>query len=211
MKSKTNDTVLITFILLFTFYWISTLVGSPNKINWCMENVLVVSFILILIATRKHHPFSKLSYFLILFYLGLHVYGAQYTYSKNPFGFWMKDVLHNARNPYDRFVHFSFGFLLVFPMQELLFKKWKISNWALWIIPIEVTLSLSGLSEIFEWLMTDILFPKHGSSFLAAQGDMWDAQKDMFMATFGAEVAVMIIWLVNRRVMYFDLHKNIKD
>jgi len=35
--------------------------------------------------------------------------------------------------------------------------------------------------------------------FLATQGDIWDTQKDMFMAGFGAVLAMVVIATVRRR------------
>ncbi|HAM37977.1 MAG TPA: DUF2238 domain-containing protein, partial [Elusimicrobia bacterium] len=36
-----------------------------------------------------------------------------------------------------------------------------------------------------------------GIAFLGAQGDIWDAQKDMLMAAIGAFLAMLIIALIN--------------
>jgi putative membrane protein len=43
--------------------------------------------------------------------------------------------------------------------------------------------------EIIEWLFTLIAAPEQGMSFLGTQGDEWDAQKDMALATAGAVLA----------------------
>lgn len=140
-----------------------------------------------------------MSYSLILLFLCLHVYGSQYTYAENPFGFWLKDTLDLQRNQYDRIVHFSFGFLLAYPIRELLLNHFKLSKGLSLILPVEFTLSLSGLYEVIEWMVADIFFTEQGDAYLGTQGDIWDPQKDMFLATLGAFLAIFILWTYQKR------------
>ena len=102
------------------------------------------------------------------------------------------------RNHYDRIVHFSFGFLLAYPMRELFLMWLKFPAWVSWALPIEITLSVSGLYELVEWAVADIFFPAQGDAYLGTQGDIWDAQKDMFMATLGAILATTIVTSLRR-------------
>ena len=103
---------LFAFIIVFAFVWSNSLIGTTDTANWLLENMLSFIFVAFLIITFKKHKFSDLSYLLICIYLCLHVYGSKYTYAENPFGYWLKDVLHLSRNHYDRIVHFCFGFYL---------------------------------------------------------------------------------------------------
>ncbi|MFM2393486.1 MAG: hypothetical protein RLZZ546_1468 [Bacteroidota bacterium] len=179
--------------LLFFMLWAYTLIGTPDINNWILENVLVFLFLGFLFFTYKRYQFSDLTYLLIFIYLCLHVYGAQYTYAENPFGYWLKDKLDLERNHYDRIVHFSFGFLLAYPMRELFLKWVKFPTWVSWWLPIEITLSISGLYELIEWAVADVFFKEQGAAYLGTQGDVWDAQKDMFLATIGAILATSIV------------------
>jgi putative membrane protein len=184
---------LIAFTLIFSGIWLSTIIGTSNMSNWFLENTLVIFFLIFLIATYKKFQFSDLSYVLICVYLCLHIYGAKYTYAENPFGYWLKDTLHLERNHYDRIVHFSFGFLLAYVWREFFLMWMKFPTWVSWALPIEITLSISGLYELVEWAVADIFFPAQGVAYLGTQGDIWDAQKDMFVATLGAIVATTIV------------------
>jgi putative membrane protein len=47
--------------------------------------------------------------------------------------------------------------------------------------------------ELVEWAVADVFFPEQGMAYLGTQGDVWDAQKDMFLATLGAVLATSII------------------
>ena len=192
------------FLIFFVSVWISTLIGTNDINNWLLENTLTVIFFLLLILTYKKYQFSDLTYLLITVYLCLHVYGAKYTYAENPFGYWLKDQMHWERNHYDRIVHFSFGFLLAYPMRELFLKWVKYPTMVAWALPIEITLSVSAFYELIEWAVADIFFPAQGDAYLGTQGDIWDAQKDIFLAFLGAILATTIVSLIKRIFRLYD-------
>ena len=177
---------LFWYVFLFAIVWLNSLIGTTDLANWLIENTLTFIAVLILIIHHKKLIFSNLSYFLIIVFLCLHVYGSKYTYSENPFGFWIQELLHTSRNPYDRLVHFCFGFLLYLPFQEYFVKGLKypvsLSN----ILPVLITLCFSSLYEIIEWSVADVFFREQGISYLGTQGDIWDAQKDTAIALSGA-------------------------
>jgi putative membrane protein len=193
-----QNPLLWLFLSSFLVLWISTLLGTNDLNNWLLENTLTVLFFLFLIVSYKKYQFSDLSYLLITVYLCLHVYGAKYTYAENPFGYWLKDYMSWERNHYDRIVHFSFGFLLAYPMRELFLKWVKYPNLVAWVLPIEITLSVSGFYELIEWAVADIFFPSQGDAYLGTQGDIWDAQKDIFLAFLGAILATTIVSLIKK-------------
>ncbi len=186
------------FISTFTIIFINTLVGTSDLNNWILENILTILFLTFLIATYKKYQFSDLTYLLICIYLCLHVYGSKYTYAENPLGYWLQNYFHTTRNHYDRIVHFSFGFLLAYPMRELFLKWLKYPILVAWILPIEITLSVSGFYELIEWAVADIFFPSQGDAYLGTQGDIWDAQKDIFLAFSGAIIATTIVSITKK-------------
>ena len=189
---------ILTLALAFVLVWSNSLIGTSNISNWLLENTLTFIFLFLLIITYKKYQFSDLSYLLICVYLCLHVYGSKYTYAENPFGYWLKDVFHMSRNHYDRIVHFCFGFLLAYPMREMFLKWLKYPRWVAWILPIEITLSISAFYELIEWAVADLFFKEHGDAYLGTQGDIWDAQKDIFLAFCGAIIATTIVSLLKR-------------
>lgn len=193
-----QNRLLQIFIAVFFVGWLSTLVGTPDIYNWIMENTLVIIFLSILAFTYKRFTFSDLTYTFIFVYLSLHIYGAMYTYAENPFGYWMKDAFGFERNHYDRIVHFSFGFMLAYPMRDFFINKMKFPNWVGWLLPIEITLSFSCLYELIEWAVADVFFPEQGVAYLGTQGDVWDAQKDMFMAFCGAVLITLFVLAIKK-------------
>jgi putative membrane protein len=196
---------LFAFIAVFAFVWSNSFIGTTDTANWLLENTLTFIFVGFIIITFRKHQFSDLSYLLICIYLCLHVYGSKYTYAENPFGYWLKDVLHLSRNHYDRIVHFCFGFLLAYPMREMFLKWLKYPRWVAWLLPIEITLSISAFYELIEWAVADMFFKEHGDAYLGTQGDIWDAQKDIFVAFCGAIIATTIVSLVKK---IFKIHEE---
>lgn len=182
-----------SFLGLFLLGWAYTFIDTTDYANWFLENALVFMFLGFLFTTYKKYQFSDLSSLLMFVYLCLHIYGAKHTYAENPFGYWLMDTFGTSRNHYDRIVHFSFGFLLAYPMRELFLTWLKFPKWVAWVLPIEITLSVSGLYELIEWAVADIFFTEQGTAYLGTQGDPWDAQKDMFLATLGAILATSIV------------------
>ena len=186
------------FTAIFFIVWINSLIGTTNLSNWILENVLTFLCLGFLIVSYRKFQFSDLSYLLICIYLCLHVYGSKYTYAENPFGYWLKDIFDGERNHYDRIVHFSFGFLLAYPMREMFLKWLAYPTLVAWLLPIEITLSVSAFYELIEWAVADIFFKAQGDAYLGTQGDIWDAQKDIFLAFSGAIIATTIVSAVKR-------------
>jgi len=200
------------FIAVFLGVWISTFVGTTDLSNWFLENTLTALFLVFLAFSFRRYQFSDLSYLLICIYLCLHVYGSKYTYAENPFGYYLKDLFHTQRNYYDRIVHFSFGFLLAYPMREMFLKWLKFPAWVAWSLPIEITMSVSALYELIEWAVADIFFPAQGDAYLGTQGDIWDAQKDIFVAFVGSIIATTIVSIVKKVFkVYEDPGSRIPD
>ena len=196
---------ILTFIAVFAFVWSNSLIGTTDIANWLLENTLTFIFVVFLVISYKKHQFSDLSYLLVCIYLCLHVYGSKHTYAENPFGYWLKDAFNMSRNHYDRIVHFSFGFLLAYPMREMFLKWLKYPKWVAWLLPIEITLSISAFYELIEWAVADLFFKAQGDAYLGTQGDVWDAQKDIFLAFCGAIIATTIVSLVKK---IFRIHEK---
>lgn len=186
------------YLLIFISVWIYTVTATSDLNNWLLENALVILFLVMLGIGYRKYQMSDLSYLFILFFLCIHVYGSTYTYAENPFGYWLQDLFHTKRNHYDRIVHFNFGFLLAYPLRELLLRVLKLPIWLTWLLPVEVALSMGAAYELIEWAVADVFFKKQGAAYLGTQGDIWDAQKDMFLAFAGALLAILIFALIKK-------------
>ena len=166
----------------------------PEKVfDWWLENAAALTFIAVLGTTYRRLPLSDLSYLLIFVYLSMHEWGAEYKYSDVPLGEWMKPWLHTGRNHYDRVMHFSYGLLLAYPMQEWFMRVVGVTSRWRYLLPVESTLAFSACYEMLEAFAASVLTPERGEEFVGMQGDMWDSQKDMLMAGLGAVAAMLVI------------------
>lgn len=129
----------------------------------------------------------------------LHAVGAHYTYAQTPIGFGVQDLLGLSRNHYDRFVHFSSGLLLVYPMRELIRRRLHLHGLAAYLMPVVVLLAISASYEIVEYQAARIVDPDLGTAFLGTQGDEWDAQKDMALAALGSITGMLATALLRAR------------
>jgi putative membrane protein len=191
----------IVYCVIFFTLWLYSGITTPDYLNWLLENALTLSLIIFLVSFYNIFRFSDVSYTLIFLFLLLHMYGSHYQYTENPFGEWLINTYHFSRNHYDRIVHFSFGLLLAYPMHEVLAHGFKVNKLMSYLLPIEFTLSLSALYELLEWIVADLAFKgnEQGLDYLGAQGDIWDAQKDIALAFIGALITILIAFLIKRK------------
>jgi putative membrane protein len=56
------------------------------------------------------------------------------------------------------------------------------------------------LYELVEWIAAVSLGGDLGQAYVGTQGDVWDAHKDMALASLGALIAMVIIALINKRM-----------
>lgn len=89
-------------------------------------------------------------------------------------------------------------------MREMFLKWFRYPKLVSWILPVEITLSVSAFYELIEWAVADIFFKSQGDAYLGTQGDIWDAQKDIFVAFTGAIIATTIVSLIKK---LFRIHE----
>lgn len=180
--------------------WMLRTALTPEQIgDYWLENVLTLVFLGVLCTSYHRLTLSNLSYLLIFVFLSLHEWGAQYKYSDVPAGEWLKPLLSDNRNNYDRLMHFLYGLLLAYPMQEWFVRSAGARGAFRYLLPIQFTLACSAVYELMEAAMAMILSPERGEEFVGMQGDIWDAQKDMFLAGLGAVLTMSAVMVLRRR------------
>jgi putative membrane protein len=182
-------------LLWLVVLWVITAIDPFDRRDWLLENLLVFIYGFLLLITYRRFAFSNLSYGLFTVFLSLHLIGAHYTYAETPFGFWLQDLLDLERNHYDRIVHFSFGLLIAYPFRELLLRATGLRRSWSYLLSVALVLAFSNFYEIIEAIVAEIVSPELGSAYLGTQGDIWDAQKDAFVAFLGAVIAMTFTWL----------------
>lgn len=154
----------------------------------------------------RRWPLSKASWNCLLIFLMLHLFAAHWTYSDVPYDRWLAALgfdlgalIGSDRNMFDRLVHFSFGLLIVRPIVEIETLYAKVDRRLAYRLAILFVLASSAAYEIFEWTVAIIASPEDAAAYNGQQGDMFDAQKDMWLATAGAIVALVVMHRSYRR------------
>jgi putative membrane protein len=177
---------------IYAAIWVVAAVAPLDRETWLLENGLVFALVGMLVLTHARFRFSNLSYSLIFVFLVLHAVGAHYTYSAVPLGDWAREALDLGRNHYDRFVHFTFGLLMGYPIRELCVRVVHLHGVFGFLAPPILVLSFGAVYEIIESWAARIVDPSVGLAYVGAQGDAWDGQKDMSLAFLGSVVAMTV-------------------
>lgn len=199
---------LLVLAIIFAIEWIFLAISPHDRADWALENVLVVVFVILLAATYRNFPLSRISYTLIFVFLMLHEVGAHYTYSRVPydewtqglFGFSLNALLGFERNNFDRLIHFCYGLLLAYPIREVFIRVAEAKGFWGYFLPLDLTMSTSMMFELFEWGAAELFGGDLGMAYLGTQGDIWDAHKDMALASLGALIAMTLTAMINIRL-----------
>jgi len=183
-------------------------IAPHHRQDWLLENALAVAGVAALVLSWRKLPLSRLSYALIFVFLVLHEVGAHYTYSEVPYDGWFRALSGRTlnermgweRNHYDRLVHFSYGLLLAYPLRELFVRVADARGLWGYVLPLDVVMSTSMVYELIEWAAAEFFGGELGAAYLGTQGDVWDAHKDMLLASTGAALALTVTALVHRRL-----------
>ncbi len=96
-------------------------------------------------------------------------------------------------------MHFSYGLLLAYPIREVFLRVADVRGFWGYFLPLDLTMSTSMLFELIEWGAAVVFGGELGQAYLGTQGDVWDAHKDMALASLGALIAMLVTYAINRR------------
>ena len=208
MQIASHRSYLFFLTFLFGVEFIFLAIDPYHRKDWVLENVLVVIFLLALFLSAKKFPFSRISYTLIFIFLAIHEIGSHYTYSEVPYDAWFQSAFGTTfnelvgweRNNFDRIVHFLYGLLLAYPIREVYFRVAQADGFWGYFLPLDFAMSTSMLYELIEWGAAEFFGGDLGVAYLGTQGDVWDAHKDMLLASIGALIAMLVTLGLNMRL-----------
>jgi putative membrane protein len=207
-KRNSYDRQRLGLAAIFLVIWIALAIEPSDRFDWALENILSVLFMVVLVASAKWLPLSRVSYLLIFLFLCLHSLGAHYTYAMVPYDDWFRAIAGGSfnelmgwqRNHFDRLVHFCYGLLLVYPIRELFLRVADVKGFWGYFLPFDLALSTSLIFELIEWMVVELVASDLGMTYLGTQGDVWDAHKDMALAGLGALITMSVAMMVNARL-----------
>lgn len=206
---------LLLLLALFLLLWAALAVNPHSRADWLLENVLLLLGVAVIAGSYRSVPLSSVSYTMLFLFMCLHTIGAHYTYSEVPYDQWFKSLtgatlnerMGWSRNYYDRLVHFSYGLLLAYPVREVFVRVTGMRGFLSYFLPLDLTMSTSMLYELIEWAAAVNFGGDLGAAFLGSQGDVWDAQKDMALASLGALITVVVAAIINARFKRDFVHE----
>ena len=172
---------------------------ARDRLTWLLETVWIMAALPLIAWKWPRFPLTRLLCWLLAAHALVLIHGGAYTYAQTPAGFWLQDLLHTARNPWDRVGHWMQGFVPAILARELLLRLTPLrrGGWLAYLV-LAACLSFSALFELIEW-WSALAFGADADAFLATQGDVWDTQWDMFLCLCGAAVSLLLFRRVHDR------------
>lgn len=178
-------------VVLIVFIW--SAIVPFDRLTWWLEVFPGIAGLIVLIATYNRFRFTTLCYTLIALHICILCIGGHYTYARVPLFDWLRDSFHWQRNHYDRLGHVAQGFVPAMIAREMFIRLRVVAKrgWMPFLI-VCTCLAISAFYELIEWWAATASGDQ-AVSFLATQGDVWDTQKDMFLAMIGAISALLVL------------------
>ena len=201
LRTRANRLVpavlLAGYVALFTW----GAIAPYDRATWWAENIPIVGIVVALVVLYlRGVRFSPLAYVLMAVLPYWHTVGGHYTFERVPFD-WFNRAFGFERNMFDRVGHFSVGFF-AFGILEYLLSRKAMSRPLACLFAVFAIGFVAMSYELIEWMYAAYGGnAAAGANFLGSQGDVWDAQKDMFMDTLGAVTAVVLFLLLRRQSM----------
>jgi putative membrane protein len=179
-------------IFLATLIW--SAINPKDQFTWFLEVVPALIGFVLIAFTYKKFPLTSMLYILILMHMIILMVGGHYTYAEVPLFDWIRDILHQSRNNYDKVGHFAQGFIPAILARELLIRKEIVKGLKIWLnyIILSIVLAFSAFYELIEWWVA-LATGEDAEAFLGTQGYVWDTQSDMMYALIGAVAALLLL------------------
>lgn len=181
--------------------WIAVFAGvllwsgfePKDTVTWLLEVAPAVAAAIVLFATHRRFPLTRLAYMLILVHCVILMVGGHYTYAEVPAGEWVRELFDPPRNNYDKLGHIAQGFIPAIVAREVTIRL-QVFDGAAWrnFFIICFCLAVSAFYELIEWWVA-LLSDEAADAFLGTQGYAWDTQSDMFFALIGAVLALALL------------------
>ena len=206
IAGRHNANFALSLLGVFLLIALALAINPATRSDWLLENAITVAALVWLIWSYRRLPLSNLACGLLFAFGVLHEIGSHYQYSDVPYDRWFAAIsgghsldamLGFERNQYDRLVHFLYGLLITPVAAEVIAARVRLHGFWLFLLPVTFIMSHSLIYELIEWFAASVFGGEVGQAYLGTQGDVWDAQKDMFLATIGSLIS-QPLWMWHR-------------
>lgn len=189
----------VAWVAVFAGVLVWSGIQPKDTVIWLLEVSPAVAAAIILFATSRRFPLTRLAYVLILVHCVILMVGGHYTYAEVPAGDWFRDLFDPPRNNYDKLGHFAQGFVPAIVAREVTIRL-QVFNGTAWrnFFIVCFCLAVSAFYELVEWWVA-LLSDEAADAFLGTQGYAWDTQSDMFFALVGAVFALALLGRLHDR------------
>tara|TARA_Y100001933_G_C18845475_1_gene499455 strand:- start:1 stop:633 length:633 start_codon:yes stop_codon:yes gene_type:complete len=173
-----------------------------------LNNVGTLFLLALLVIDSYKNLLSKIGFWGLFLFSVFHSIGSTWLYSFVPYNDWFISIsgididayFEFTRNHYDRFVHFSFGLLLMGATRDLIISKYGFNTRQALLVAFLGIQVFSMVYELFEWGIAVSLSEGMAESYNGQQGDSWDAHKDMALAMLGSLVTWVFFLFEQKKV-----------
>jgi putative membrane protein len=201
---RVNKIVSITMMLVVL---VATWIKPPWPAEQAMHSSLTVLGLGLLWWHVAKHGMQDGDFFAVVLFFCVHSVAARWLYSNVPYDRWWQALfgwsldhsLGSQRNHFDRVVHFLYGVCFALPIMSYAKKIAQFPRQWPGAVAVVAVMVTSLCYEWFEWLVAITLSAHDAESYNGQQGDIWDAHKDMLMATLGSALAWLLRSVAWRR------------
>ena len=191
---KQNKTTAVSMYLIVLLFLGLTAINPHDYFTWVLEvSWVIIGMVILIRLNLKGTTVTWLLAISLFIHSLILIYGGWYTYENVPLGFWMQDTFGFERNHYDRIGHFVQGLFPAILYREVLIRKNVVDKpfWREFIV-FGFVMAFTALFELLEFGAA-LAFGQGADAFLGSQGDVWDAQWDMFLCGIGGLLSIVFL------------------
>jgi putative membrane protein len=167
-------------------------VSPYGRLTWWLDIFPILIALTILIFTHRRFTLIYFLYILLAIHTIITCVGRHYTYARALLGFTLEHASHLPRNNYDRIGHFEQGAMPAISLHELLLRTSNLGlSTLLYVLIIGMCLWFSAFYELFKWWAA-VALGQGLENFLGTQDDPWETQWNMFTASIGTTVSLVV-------------------
>lgn len=193
----------IAMLAVFALSWLYPIWPYEQALH---NSLTVIGFALLWRYTGRLQVSNRDFFWMALFFI-VHSIAGRWLYTNVPydrwteflFGFSLSEQMGWQRNHFDRLVHCLFGVCFTPAIASYAMRRFKLRPMRAFQLAVTAIMVLSLWYEWFELAVAMTMSGADAEAYNGQQGDMWDAHKDMLIATAGSLAWFWHYWLQGRR------------